>query len=149
MISDLLPMISFLQETPEAQRYLFMMLGTTIFIAVLGLTLLAYNRKTENIHWDYDEDLDDYLVCKHEYSKGNMLCVYSSGCRIKRSGVFVSDYMDKILYITSTKDDKNRVLHVEYELPDGKIQKEDIPCGNMDYFEYMCVKELMLEHAQA
>ena len=89
-----------------------------------------------------------YVIKKHEYSKNNYLYIYNIGIRICRVGVFVSDYINNVNFISCSKNDQDRILYIEYVNDNGDVRKEEISCGVMSDLEYNIIKKLIYEYVR-
>ena len=140
--------INFIMEHHEIWIYLII-IGVMFFLILLIIRMLStYNfmNKLEDVDIDFDDT--ELIIERYQYSKNNEMIVYPEGCRFCRSGVFVSGYLVNILRISCSRDAKDRIIYVECVGKNNKLIKEAVQCGVMDYFEYMCVKDLLLKYAQ-
>ena len=139
---------NFISGNREVQIYL-LIIAVMVFLIILILrTLSVYNFMNKQDDDDLDFTETDLIIERYQYSKNNEMIVYPEGCRFRRSGVFVSGYLNNILRISCSKDANDRVLYIECVGNGNRLIKESVHCGVMDYFEYMRVKDLLLKYVQ-
>lgn len=139
---------NFIQYCNEAAPYVYACCFSIIIAANFGLLMISMKLKDDRIKEKYKDDPKPELIMSYAYSKSGELCVYENGCRISRANAFVSGLMCKVIDVSSiNKDSNNRIISVTYKDDKKNIKTEEIHCGDMPIFEFMRLKDFMLQYA--
>ena len=145
---------AFAAYNKEASRYILLLCISLIFSSIIGLIMLsmvthdmAIKRKYKLYKSDIEEDLE-YIIT---YAENSELKIFENGCRICRSGVYVSTMLNNILSITCDIDAKSQIvstISIVYEdQADDKIKIEKVCCGDISKKTYNQLRNYMLQYA--
>jgi len=148
LINSIIEFFGFIGYHKIAGVYIIGFCVSTIMAANIGLLMLAMRLHDRRVLEKYKREPKPEPLLVYRYSESGELRIYENGCRISRVGSFVSNALDHIKDIsTVNKDENDRIISVTYIAKNNELKTEEIHCGVMNIFEFLRIKEYMLQYS--